>query len=347
MTILKTRDLAVGYAARGIQRPILRGLNLQLQAGEFVCLLGQNGTGKSTLLRTLTRAQKPLAGAVLIDDQPLQQMTQTDLARCLSVVLTERVEVGNLSVYDLVSLGRYPYTGWGGQLTPRDHEVVGWALSVTGNEPLAGRSVAELSDGERQRVMIARALAQEPRVMLLDEPTAFLDAPRRAELTGLLRRLAHDTGLAVLLSTHDVELALRTADTIWLITPDGRLLTALPEEMILGGVFAAAFDHPDYAFDALSGGFRMRQPGAQTVALRGEGVVALTTRRLLERHGYQVVERDPADLSLACQPTHNGYRWELTIAGETGSYESLADLSRVLAQHNAQAQRMGGFSMMS
>lgn len=199
-SILVTEHLRIGYAnRRGEARVVADQLNLTLNEGDVVCLLGPNGIGKSTLLRTLIGMQAPLAGRVLLDGIDIATLKPRDIARRVSVVLTERIEVGQLSVYHLVALGRYPYTNWIGKLTPHDEEVIQRALSAVQAEQLAGRFVHELSDGERQRVMVARALAQEPHVMVLDEPMAFLDLPRRIEMMRLLRRLAHEMRQAVIL----------------------------------------------------------------------------------------------------------------------------------------------------
>ena len=227
--LLAARGLAIGYAPR--RRPrveVAAGIDAELRRGELVCLLGPNGAGKSTLMRTLAGLQLPLAGAVDFDGGDLHRLAEDERARLLGLVLTERVAAGNLSAYALVSLGRYPYTGWDGRLSAADEEVVRWALGAVGAEDLAARSVDELSDGERQKVMVARALAQEPAVLLLDEPTAFLDLPRRVEIMQLLRQLAYDTGSAVLLSTHDLDLALRCADRLWLLPAGGPLETGAP-----------------------------------------------------------------------------------------------------------------------
>jgi iron complex transport system ATP-binding protein len=331
--VLATRDLSAGYhLGRGRTRNVLAGVGVALHAGEFACLLGPNGTGKSTLLRTLSRVQRPLAGAVLIGGADIRRLSQSELARRLAVVLTERVNAGIMSAYDLVGLGRYPHTGWAGRLTPRDHAVVRWAIDATGSADLAARNVQELSDGERQRVMIARALAQEPSVMLLDEPTAFLDLPRRVEITGLLRRLARETGLAVLLSTHDLDLALRTADTIWLVTPASELLTGSPEDLVLGGALEAAFRSDDLAFDATDGGFRSRGNRRGRARVRGDGLVALWTRRLLEREGFLlgVDDNSTVDVEVACEEDASGRFWRIVDGEETREYRTLGALATYL-----------------
>jgi iron complex transport system ATP-binding protein len=329
--VLATHGLSVGYhLGRGRARVVLAGVNVALQSGEFACMLGSNGVGKSTLLRALSRVQRPLAGYVTIDGKDIRRMNQQELARRLSVVLTERVDAGILSAYDLVGLGRYPHTGWAGRLTPYDHQVVRWALGATGSEDLAGRNVQELSDGERQRVMIARALAQEPAVMLLDEPTAFLDLPRRVETTGLLRRLTRETGLAVLLSTHDLELALRTADTIWLVTAGGGILTGSPEDLAMTGAFDAAFSGDDLAFDPRTGGFRFRTAHTGWVLLQADGPSGLWTRRALEREGFAIIEDGAGDtepaVQVVCIEDCCGPRWRSKAGDDIREHATLAEL---------------------
>ncbi len=288
--VIVGRDLAVGYRQeRGVAKTVLSAIDLQLHRGEFACLLGPNGAGKSTLLRTLAGTQPELHGAVTIGGVALHRLPKKALAQRLSVVLTDRLQVGNLTVYELISLGRFPYTGLRGRLTPRDHQAVRWAIQVTHLTDLTHQPVTELSDGQRQRVMIARALAQEPEFLLLDEPTAFLDLPTRVEITGLLRRLARQTGLAVLMSTHDLDLALRTADTLWLITEDGQFLCGVPEDLVLNGAFEATFASAELDFDREVGGFRYRQEQVAEVLLEADGLAGLWLRRALERAGYAVV----------------------------------------------------------
>lgn len=339
---LETVSLSAGYRGRRrAARVVLGHVAVRLEAGEFACLLGPNGAGKSTLLRTLARVQPPLAGSVLIGGDDVRALGRLELARRLSVVLTERVQVGLLSAYDVVALGRYPHTGWGGRLFPHDHQVVVWALTATGSRDLAARPLHELSDGERQRILVARALAQEPRVMLLDEPTAFLDVPHRVELMELLRRLAHDTGVAVLLSTHDVELALRTADVVWLVTPDGGLVTGGPEDLALDGALAAAFPDARIAFDAATGGFVPKRDPRGAIVVSGEGAALHWTRRAVERAGYLAVEESSPTAvgtgvvlgSLAIDESAALPCWRLEIDGTEERMATLREVERRLAEH--------------
>lgn len=287
--VLASDDLAIGYGGQGCaQRRVAQQLNVGLYPGELVCLLGPNGAGKSTLLRTLCGMQRPLQGEIQVLGRNLRHLHPRDIARQLSVVLTEQTDVGTLSVYGLVALGRYPYTDWSGRLTALDEFCVHQAIDAVGVKPLAARPVNELSDGERQKVMIARALAQEPRVLLLDEPTAFLDLPRRVEIMGILRRLARETGQAILLSTHDLDLALRSADKLWLLPQGGPIQVGVPEDMVLSGAFQHVFHSEGVEFDAYAGAFKLHRSMVGCVDLMGEGLAGLWTERALEREGFAV-----------------------------------------------------------
>lgn len=285
--VITTHDLTIGYRhPRQPPRVVVSGIDVTLYEGELVCLIGPNGAGKSTLMRTIAAMQPPLSGRVDLLGDDVQHLSPQQLARRLSVVLTERPEVGLLSAYALVALGRHPYTGWSGQLSSQDEEIVRWALESVQAAHLAARHVMELSDGERQKVMIARALAQEPALILLDEPTAFLDLPRRVEIIQVLRRLARVERRAVLLSTHDLDLALRSADRIWLLPHGGPLHSGSPEDLILNGTFESAFQSEGAHFDPQTGSFRLAQHSARKVMLMGTGLPAVWTRRALERHGF-------------------------------------------------------------
>jgi len=238
---VRTRGLAVGYGTHRQQRSVLTDLDLDARAGEFVCLLGPNGIGKSTLLRTIARMQPALHGSVELDGTPVGRLSQPELARRVGVVLTERIGVESLSARRVVEFGRYPHSGWLGLLSDQDMTAVERALAAVDVTDLGDRDFGRLSDGERQRVMIARALAQQPSVLLLDEPTAFLDVTSRVELMHLLRRLTREEGLTIVASTHEVELALRTADVIWLATRECRVLVGTPAELMIAGAIADTF----------------------------------------------------------------------------------------------------------
>jgi iron complex transport system ATP-binding protein len=318
-TILQSQNLSIGY-----KDPIHEKLNLELLAGELVCLIGPNGAGKSTLIRTLAGMQKPLAGRVLLMGDEVQRMDSRSLAQRLSLVLTERAEVGLLTGYALVGLGRHPYTDWAGNLSQKDETVIRWAVEAVGGEEIAPRYVSELSDGERQKLMIARALAQEPALMILDEPTAFLDLPRRVEMMQLLRRLAHETNRAILLSSHDLDLALRNADKIWLLPKNGNISFGAPEDLVLNGAFEAAFQSEGVIFDRQTGSFRAPNESKSDISLIGSGIQAIWTERALERVGFRITDDAPLRVELL----ENG--WRLHRSGEKSDYNHVYDLLKAL-----------------
>lgn len=218
---LVLKDLVIGYNTRAGQRRVTAPLSVKLPEGRLICLVGRNGVGKSTLLRSLSGLQPPLSGEVLLGGSSIASYSHKALARLVSVVTTRDVPVPSMTSWEVVALGRSPYTQFWGQLSPADKEIVDRSIDITGISPLASRRVGSLSDGERQKVMIAKAIAQETPVILLDEPTAFLDYPSKVSTLSLLSRLAREMGRTILVSTHDVEHALRLSDEVLLLQKEG------------------------------------------------------------------------------------------------------------------------------
>ncbi len=253
---LELHSLTTGYRSGKECKPITPDINATLRAGELTCLLGPNGAGKSTLLKTLATFIPPLSGSITLGGEPLSDLPPARRAKLLGVVLTDRIDAENMTVRQLVAMGRAPYTGFWGNLSDEDNEAVEEALSLVGINDLAERTVATLSDGERQKAMTAKALAQQTPVILLDEPTAFLDFPSKVETMLLLRRLASERGLAVLISTHDVEITLQTADRLWLMPsrkgglPSGKgLIDGTPAALSEDGSIAALFNSAGLVYD--------------------------------------------------------------------------------------------------
>ena len=245
---IETRSLSIGYPLRGgVRRVVHSGINLQLFAGGVTCLLGRNGSGKSTLLRTLCGLLKPLDGEIILEGRPLQTYSPEERASKVGVVLTDRGFPGAITVYELVSMGRYPHTGFFGKREEEDHAVVRESLEMVGIAAKADRMLAELSDGERQKAYLAKALAQECPVILLDEPTAFLDVTSRLETWETLKLLARVRQKAILLTTHDLESAIRTADLLWLLpettvtSSSGPVLTGKPADLATDGTLDRFF----------------------------------------------------------------------------------------------------------
>jgi iron complex transport system ATP-binding protein len=263
---LRLHGLSVGYRgglghSHRHTRTIVADLSLTADPGAVTMLLGPNGSGKSTLLRTVACLQPALAGRVEVDGADLTRMSPRMRARSLAVVLTERFDPGLLTGGEVVALGRHPHLGASGSLSPADRAAVANALAVMHAEDLAPVRVAELSDGQRQRIMVARALAQQPRLLVLDEPTAFLDAPARIELLERLRVIAAARDIAVVLSTHDVETALRAGGVAWLICPGADRRTVISgriEDLAADGAINVAFDSTAVTFHPDSGTFRLR-----------------------------------------------------------------------------------------
>ena len=248
--MMQLDSLSVGYTASA--NAVLCALDLHVPAGGFVCLLGRNGAGKSTLLRTLAGLQSPLAGQVVVEGQAMQTMSSAERARRVAVVLTERQFGLGLTVEEVVAMGRQPHTGWRGRLNTDDWRLVNDAIAEAGAAALVGRYLDDLSDGEKQRVMIARAIAQAPQIMLLDEITAFLDLPGRVESMLLLKRYAVQRGATVVLSSHDLELSLQLADTIWLLNGKGECLAGSPQDLQASGVLGSVFDTDTVAYSSES-----------------------------------------------------------------------------------------------
>lgn len=249
-TTIILNNLSIGYKEKAKEdKVIAQHINASLQGGHLTCLLGANGAGKSTLLRTLSAFIPPLEGSVQVQGKALSAYTDNERAQLIGVVLTERLDINHMTVNELVSMGRSPYTGFWGNLSKEDIAIVCEAMQMVGIADLSSRMVDTLSDGERQKTMIAKALAQQTPVIYLDEPTAFLDYPSKVETMLLLRRLAHDTGKTIFLSTHDVELALQTADSLWLMKRNAPLTIGTPYELAQNDALAHFFSGKDFTFD--------------------------------------------------------------------------------------------------
>ena len=267
-----------------------------MQAGELVCLIGPNGSGKSTLLRTLTGLQKPLSGNTLIDGKEISKLKQREKALLISLVLTERVDIENATVYNIVSLGRHPHSNWWGNISTEEDRIIREAIEMVHLDHKMFHNINELSDGERQRAMIAKALAQDTPIIMLDEPTAHLDLPNRVEIMLLLHRLAHKTDKAILLSTHELDLALQAADRIWLLSSERGVEFGVPEDLVFNGSFNHVFESKSYYFNADNGNFSLNYPMTRKVWVSGHKTRMYWTLRALARAGYMVVEDSEAQI---------------------------------------------------
>ena len=256
--ILETKNLSIGYKSKKSDTVVASNININLNKGELVGLVGANGVGKSTLLRTLTKVQDALEGTILLNTKKLSEVQPIDLAKQLSLVLTEQIVSKNLTVFELVALGRQPYTNWIGKLLETDRDLVKTALRQTNILELQNRKCFELSDGQLQKVMIARALAQDTDVIILDEPTTHLDMYHKAYILKLLQQLVKETGKTILFSSHEIDLAIQLCDKMIVMT-NNTVIFDSPCNLISNGTFEILFPKDLIAFDNKTGNFRVRK----------------------------------------------------------------------------------------
>lgn len=275
--MISAQELSVGFRSRGKEQVLFEKIDVHLPPGELVCFMGSNGVGKSTLLKTLAGLLPPLAGKVNVHNKDV------------ALVLTDKITATNMTVYDLVSFGQYPYLDWRISLSPSNIEIIEDAIRQVHLESLRNRKLSELSDGQLQLVMIAKALAQQTPVILLDEPTAHLDLNNRVEVMNLLRSLSRKLGKSILVTTHELDLALQTADLIWLATANKKIKTGIPEDLVLDGAFDEVFQFK--GFDLKTGKIEHEAHRKKEIQLLGTGYSFLWTKNALERSGYRVVEK--------------------------------------------------------
>lgn len=337
--IIDLVNLEIGFS-KGPGLSLLGPVSTTAYSGELIAVMGRNGSGKSTLLKTIVGLMNVLQGEIHILGSRLSAYSRKELARIMGYVSTEVVRVPGLSVESLVALGRYPHTNWLGKLNPSDREVIERALALTSLQALRGRDLEELSDGERQRAMIARTLAQDTRILLLDEPTAFLDLLHRYEIIDLLGNLAKDHGKTVIYSTHDLQIALQQADRIWLIHQQD-LLEGAPEDLVLSGRLSEAVGQTDSGteieMDPQTGEFAVKRVMREEISLSpgpddlsGPGDLRVWTKKALERNGFKVVENKETGIRVLVDMAGGSPKWILEKSGRRMELNSIYDLSLYL-----------------
>ena len=328
-TTIRLRDLSIGYPDKHNTKRVAEHLNASIHSGELTCLLGTNGVGKSTLLRTLSAFQPPLGGTIDLLDRPLSTYDDRQLATVIGVVLTEKSDIRNMTVEELVGLGRSPYPGFWGTLKESDRRIVHEAIARVRIEPLTQRMVHTLSDGERQKVMIAKALAQETPIIFLDEPTAFLDFPSKVEVMQLLHNLTHTLQKTVFMSTHDLELALQIADKIWLMDRTNGIAIGTPEDLSLEGKLSSFFSRKGITYDTETGFFRIDTDYRREIHLHGHGSRYAMVRKALQRNGIRA-DRHVADDSLHIDTTGSAGD-PFVIHRADGSTQSATNIEALLS----------------
>ena len=324
---IKIKDLSTGYVGTRKTYVVSSSINASIYSGELTCLLGANGAGKSTLLHTLSGFQSKLSGEILINGKDVEKFSDADMSKVVSVVLTEKCDLRNMVVYEMVGLGRSPYTGFWGVIKKGDKEIVDLAIASVGIQPLAHRMMHTLSDGEKQKVMIAKALAQETPVIFLDEPTAFLDFPSKVEMMQLLHRLSRDTGKTIFMSTHDLELALQIADKVWMMDKENGVTIGTPEDLSLNGTLSNFFSRKGIAFDQNTGLFTINNEYSKQIHLKGHGQKYAMVRKALLRNGI-LAGRDVE--SIAYIETGNLETDGFVYHSANGTVKNVVDIEELL-----------------
>jgi iron complex transport system ATP-binding protein len=315
--IIHTDQLSIGYG----EKTVLSDISVSLDAGSLVAFMGPNGSGKSTLLKTISGFHPSLRGEVYYRDKPISSYSRSERAQAFSVVLTDRIHSEYMTGRELVTLGRLPHTNWLGRISPDDENQITHALEITECREYADAWLYELSDGQRQKLFIARALAQETPIILLDEPTAHLDLNNRVIIINLLHSLAHEHGRSILMATHELDLALQRADLLWLADPGNSVITGMPEDLVLNGEIDRVFQFKGY--DLKSG--QVTPPVASSyVKLEGSGAIYLWTKNALERNAIGI----SPDAELEVQLSTKG-RWIIGPA----EFNSLSALVHFIRNH--------------
>lgn len=325
---IQTDALSIGYKVKRRNKVVHPNINVSLRSGELTCLLGLNGAGKSTLLRTLCGFQPPLNGGVLLRGIGLESYSQSDLSKIIGVVLTEKTNAGGITVYELVSLGRHPYTGFFGQLKANDHKIIMSALEAVGIAHKSKNYVSELSDGERQKVMIAKVLAQQCDIIILDEPTAFLDVTSRIETMVLLRKLSREQEKSILLSTHDMDSAIQMGDCLWLQSGEKPITCGAPEDLILDGKFGEYFDKKDISFNPSTGKLETQNKLAP-IGIDGDFLTSFWVGNAMVRNGFS-----PSAISDQYPHVHCNSKNDIELSlpnGRKYNFNNISDLCLLLA----------------
>ena len=323
--VLCIENLTAGYKkARGV-KPVIKNISFEIYGSELACLAGANGIGKSTLLKTASGLLSKLGGEITLMNRTLSSYPRNELARLLSIVLTGKVPVGNLKAGEVIAMGRYPYTNWLGTLSESDRKKIMESITITGTSGFLDQPIHELSDGQLQKIMIARALAQDSEIILLDEPTAHLDLVNKITVMKLLKDLSVKTGKAVLIATHELELALQVSDRLLLLKNNGALLSGTPEDLVLNGSFGAFIDTEDVTFDPGSGRFFPSREEGKKIGLVAEGSLAFWTRNALERNNYSITDKD-FSVTVTAETGDGGFQWKIGHPNGTEFVHTIGEL---------------------
>jgi iron complex transport system ATP-binding protein len=330
--VIELRDISVGYRKGRKLLPVLENITTELKSGEMVCLIGENGIGKSTLIRTISGVQPVLNGTILINGKELIHYHSNELAKTISLVLTDRIFAGNLSVEELIALGRYPHTNWLGTYSSEDHNKINWALDIAGLINLKDHIIHELSDGQFQKALIARALAQDSDIIILDEPTIHLDLTNKISVLKLLKDLSLSTGKSILLATHELDLGFQIADRIWMILDNRSLITGVPEDLILNRTFHKLIKHDAVDFDLKNGRFSVKNNMFYEYNLDGDPVTRFWTSHALKRNHWKVTQEN-VPVKIKATTNKNIHQWEIKLENKIFEVNTIEELIYILHKH--------------
>ncbi|MDX1629106.1 MAG: ABC transporter ATP-binding protein [Fulvivirga sp.] len=323
---LETANLSIGYGEGKNRLEILSNISLKAYKGQLICFMGPNGVGKSTLLRTLCTLQPTLAGTISVGGINIHEISPNEKAKKIGLVLTDPINAGNMSAYDVVALGRYPYMGWQLRSRQEDDRAIEQAILQTQTHDFINKKIYELSDGQLQKIMIARALAQDTPILILDEPTAHLDLNNRVSIVNLLKTLAHKHDKTIIMATHEIDLALQTADRLWLAGFNQPIVEGMPEDLVLNGKIDEVFQFKGY--DLKTGTLKKQSLGYK-VSLEGSGYLYLWTKNALERNGFEIDTE--ADTHVTIIKENETCCWQTNEGTTFGTLEGL--INQLIKQH--------------
>jgi iron complex transport system ATP-binding protein len=321
--ILSIKKLEIGYSSGKNKKILLPPLDAVAGKGELIAIIGRNGIGKSTLLRTIAGLQPGLGGSIFYNERNIIDYSRREIAHEVGYISTEIVKVTNMRVYDLVALGRFPHTNWIGKIEPEDDEIIMDAIEKTSMSSFRNKFVSELSDGERQKVMIARILAQDTGIMIMDEPTAFLDIGSKYEILHLLHELSRESHKTIIFSTHDLQMAVCQADKIWLIL-DENLVEGAPEDLIINGEFDHLFDTSQVKFNTENGTFTFRGEERGSFFIEGDGIIHHWTEEAVKRSGFGI--SDVKTFPYIKIYTEKNLKWQFIDDMESIDFTSIYDM---------------------
>jgi len=329
--ILTISELEIGYFNQKKISSVFKNISLSVREGELIALIGRNGVGKSTLLKTIARINRFVNGEIQINNRPINQYTLKEWAKKISFVSTDPVYISNLTVRELVSLGRHPYTNWMFSLSEKDRNIINKSINTVRINDLEFKNIDEISDGERQRALIARTLAQNTDIIILDEPTAYLDLPNRFEIIYLLHELSKNKQKTIIFSSHDLNLAISLADKIWLME-GASIFEGAPEDLVLNGTFEHIFDNSLINFDKITGQIKLIRESIDEIYVSGSGNAYIWTKKAVERLNFNISKNSNSLIKVYITEKQKKLIWELEINGKKFVYNNIYELNLHLNQ---------------